>query len=732
MSSQHQRQRLRGVRVLKAVSSAVRLNILTALFDHGPLSYTELMSLLKMNPSRDAGRFAYHLKFLLKTDLIEADVESKKYRLTDLGKMVIDVAEEIEKRGLRAQRILVRTSRFTLEEFDTTKIANSLIKEAGVPPELAQKIAKEAEKRLLKARTRYLTAPLIREVVNGILIEKGLEEHRHKLTRLGLPVHDVSVYLMRGKAMVDASSVCEDFGRNILEEYTLLNVLPRDIADAYLSGEIHLHGLGSWILKPSEVIHDLRFFIKNGLSRSPTKISQPPIKPPKSFESALNLILNILLQASKETDGAQVLEYFNIFLAPFLKGLDKAAAKEALRLFIISVSHHVNASINLELTIPEFLADKPAIGSAGGGYGDYLNESQLLASLVLEVFEEESLEKPLLNPKLIIKIRPETFKNSTAADILLKTHKLASERGIPYFANLSGKNGQHTAFSPSGSILKADFKEDWEIDTLRTGFLGLVTVNLPRIAYECGKDERKLFMLLRERLEIASRALEIKNRTLKQQGKSFLPFLTHSANGDQYFRIENAARLINLVGLKEASEILSGKSIYEDEKAQRFASEIVKHVLEFLPKSGKRERRLLPSALPCADASERLAKQDIERFGVAKVRFQGTREKPQYSSYSQIDLQNWENQSKILTVEKGFYEPLAGGSLIVLELREAQYTPETLFSFTKKFVEDYTLRFFTYNRNLTHCSQCRKSWFGTLQKCPMCGSVSTLTAFTRF
>ncbi|MEM2547193.1 MAG: anaerobic ribonucleoside-triphosphate reductase, partial [Candidatus Bathyarchaeia archaeon] len=368
----------------------------------------------------------------------------------------------------------------------------------------------------------------------------------------------------------------------------------------------------------------------------------------------------------------------------------------------------------------------------GGGYGDYLNESQLLASLVLEVFEEESAEKPLLNPKLIVKIRPETFKNSTAADILLKTHKLASERGIPYFANLSGKNGQHTAFSPSGSILKADFKEDWEIDTLRTGFLGLVTVNLPRIAYECGKDERKLFMLLRERLEIASRALEIKNRTLKQQGKSFLPFLTHSANGDQYFRIENAARLINLVGLKEASEILSGKSIYEDEQAQRFASEIVKHVLEFLPKSGKRERRLLPSALPCADASERLAKQDIERFGVAKVRFQGTREKPRYSSYSQIDLQNWENQSKILTVEKGFYEPLAGGSLIVLELREAQYTPETLFSFTKKFVEDYTLRFFTYNRNLTHCSQCRKSWFGTLQKCPMCGSVSTLTAFTRF
>ncbi|MEM3823348.1 MAG: anaerobic ribonucleoside-triphosphate reductase [Candidatus Bathyarchaeia archaeon] len=730
MSSQHQRSR--GIRVLKAVSSAVRLNILSALFDYGPLSYTELMSLLKMNPSRDAGRFAYHLKFLLKADLIEADVESKKYRLTDLGKMVIDVSEEIEKRSLRAQRILVRTSRFTLEEFDATKIANSLIKEAGIPPETAQKIAKEAEKRLLKARTRYLTAPLIREVVNGILIEKGLEEHRHKLTRLGLPVHDVSAYLMKGKTAVDASAVCEDFGKNVLEEYTLLNVLPRDIADAYLSGEIHLSGLGYWILKPSEAIHDLRFFIKNGLIQNPAKIFQPSIRPPKSFESALNLTLNILLQASKETDGTQVLEYFNIFLAPLLKGLDKAAIKEALRLFLTSVSNHVSASINLELTIPEFLMNKPAIGSTDGFYGDYINESQLLASLTIEVFEEESLEKPLLNPKLIIKIRPEAFKNGTATDILLRAHHLASERGIPYFANLPSKNDQYTVFAPSGCILKADFNEDWEIDTLRTGVLGLVTINLPRIAYECGRDERKLFALLREKLEMAARALELKNRALKQRGRRFLPFLTHSADGDQYFRVESATRLINLAGLKEASEAFSGKSIYEDEKAQRFASEIIKHVLEFLQKSGGRESRLLPSSLPCADASERLAKHDIEKFGIAKVRFQGTREKPQYSSYSRINIQNWEVQSKILAVEKGLYGSLVGGNLTVFELGETEYASESLFSFTKKLVEEYNLGFFTYNRNLTYCSQCRKSWFGKLQKCPICGSMSTLTTLPRF
>jgi anaerobic ribonucleoside-triphosphate reductase len=729
LSSQH--QRVRGIRVLKAVSSAVRLNILNALFDYGPLSYTELMGILKMNPSRDAGRFAYHLKFLLKADLIEADVESKKYRLTDLGKMVIDVAEEIEKRSLRMQRILVRTSRFTLEEFDTTKIANSLIKEAGMPPELAQKIAKEAEKRLLKARTRYLTAPLIREVVNGILIERGLEEYRHKLTRLGLPVHDVSACLLRGRTSVNASSAFEEFGRNVLEEYTLLSILPRDIADAYLSGEIHIHNLGSWILKPSEIIHDLRFFIKNGLNPTSTDVSQPFIKPPRSLDSALNLAFNVLLQTSREANGTQVLEYFNVFLAPFMKGLDTATVKEALRLFILNVSRHVNASINLELTLPEFLADKPAAGLTSGCYGDFLEESQLLASLMLEVFAEESVEKPLLNPKLIIKIRRETFTNDRASETLLKAHHLASERGTPYFANLLDGNDQCSVFSPSGGVLKADFKGDWEIDTMRTGILGIVTVNIPRIAYESGKDEAKFFTLLRERLEMATRALEIKYRILKQRGKGFLPFLMHSANGDQYFRIENSARLINLIGLKETSETIGGKSIYEDENSLNFASKIVKHVLEFLPR-GRHEGRLLPSALPWTDASERLAKQDIERFGVAKVRFLGTREKPYYSASGRISLQNLEIPAKILAVEKELYEPLSGGNLTVLELSDAEYTSETLFSITKKLVENYKPRLFTYNRNLTHCSQCRKSWFGALQKCPQCGSVSTLTAFKRF
>ncbi|MEM2394483.1 MAG: anaerobic ribonucleoside-triphosphate reductase [Candidatus Bathyarchaeia archaeon] len=727
MSVQH---RMRGIRVLKAVSSSVRLHILNMLFDHGPLSYTELMNLLKMNPSRDAGRFAYHLKFLLRAELIEVDVESKKYCLTELGKMVIGVAEEIEKKSLKAQRVLVRTSRYALEEFDANKIANSLIKEADMPSDLAQKIAKEAEKRLFKAKTKYLTAPLIREVVNAIIIEKGLEEYRHRLTRLGLPVYDVSVLM----AKHGAYSI-EEAGKSVLEEYTLLSVLPRDIADAHLSGALHLSDLYCWALKPSEIIHDLRFFLKNGLNLEGVNALQPSLPPPKNLESALTLISNVLMQSAKEVSGAQTLEYFNVFLAPFLKGVELDKAKEALSRFIFSINQLAKVSLNLELTVPEFLAEKPvsaAPAECSGYYGDFVEETLVLASLVLEVLNENIFSKPLLNVQLTFKIRPKIFPHDRATAILLEAHRLALEKGLVYFASLPERKGDWTVFSASGCRISADFNGDWEIDTLRTGVLGCAAINLPRIAQECG-EKAKFFEILRDRLEMAVQSLEIKYRRLKAVAKVLTPFLAHSVSGDQYFRLENSVHLISLAGLGEAAETLNGKSVYEDEDAFKFAMETLKYVSDFTLKAEKRrEKRLRSSILPLQEASERLARLDIERHGVLKVRFQGTREKPHYSTFSRINLQEGEKFLKTLMVERDLHRLLNGGSLIVLGLGDAKYEPQELLSTTKKLVENYGIEFFTYARSLTYCLQCKKSWFGRLPKCPSCGAVSTLAFFNRY
>jgi len=729
--------RVRGVKVLKAVSSTIRLQILNLLFDRGPLSYTELMGALKMNPGRDAGRFAYHLKFLLKADLVEADVEARKYVLTDLGKMVIEVADKVEQKAFKPKGLLVRTSRSSLEEFDANKIADSLMREAKMPAELAQKVAKEAEKQLLKSKAKYLTAPLVREIVNAILIDKGLEEHRHKLTRLGLPVHEVSSLLeAKCKALQGSASVVDAAGEAVLKEYTLLNVFPRDVADAHLSGALHVHGLSHWILKPNQMMHDLRFFMHDHQKQGKASVSQTCVLPPQGFESALALVKNVLQCSASEVCEGQGFDYFNVFLAPFAKDVEATKIKEALRLFIADACRYANVSLGLELVVPEFVARSPAFGVSGkvmGKYGDFVEEAQTVASLMLDVLAELSAQRPLFNPTVIMKVRPEAFSDSRAEAVLLKANSLASEKGMPYFASLASMDRKQATFSALGCCLSSDQSGDWEIDTLRAGCLGCVSISLPRVAYECEKDKVRFFEVLRERLEMAGRALEIKSRALEQRGRGLLPFLLQDADGDRYLRLESCSWIINIVGVSEAVEAFCGKSPHTEEEALQFAEEVTQTIQTFTQKTGKRRgRRLLPAVLPCLEASERLALADVERFGVGKVRFSGMRERPYYSSLGRMRLESGGLVSACVQADAKLRGLRAGGSLCAIDLGESEHKPGDLLALTKQLVQDNVLDLFTYDRKMTCCVNCGESWLGLLHKCPSCGAVGSLRFFDRF
>jgi ribonucleoside-triphosphate reductase len=649
--------------------------------------------------------------------------------------MVIDVADRVEKKAHKPQGMLVRTSHFTLEEFDANKIANSLIREAKMPAELAQKIAKETEKLLLKSKTKYLTAQLIREVVNALLIEKGLEEYRHKLTRLGMPVHEVTALVENKDAANDSDTTLLEAGKTVLGEYTLLNVYPRDIADAQVSGAIHVNGLGTWLLKPNDAMHDLRFFFQNGIrTNNPFQLA---VQPPENFEAALSIAFNVLLHNKKEVTDTQTLPYFNVFLAPFTRGIEAAKIKENLRLFILNVNQQVDAAFGVDLSIPKFIADKTAIGSQGkacGNYGDFAEENRLLATLIIEVFAEESLLKPLFNPKLIIKISDAALADENAKGILLKAHGLAAEKGTPYFVNMPPK-GKNATFSASGCKFETELSGDWETDTLRTGCLGYVTVNMPRIAYESEKDKNKFLELLKERCEMAARALVIKYRALRQHGRNSFPFMAQRTNGDTYFRLENGSSIINLAGFTECVESFCGKPINSEESG-KFAEEIIQNLLAFKQKIGRKYgKRLFAALLRSAEASDRLAQLDVEKYGIAKVKFSGTREKPFYATTRRMQLQTGNSPTispETLEAEQKVKGLSAGGSLNIIDLEEKPVTPEELMNVTKQLVEKQSVEFFTYNRKITYCSNCKKSWFGVLHKCPSCGAMSTLVKFDRF
>jgi ribonucleoside-triphosphate reductase len=605
-----------------------------------------------------------------------------------------------------------------------------------MPAELAQKIAKEAEKQLLRSKTKYLTAPLVREVVNAILIEDGLEDYRNKLTRLGVPVHDVTNLLESRSPKVDNStSVAELAGQAVFKEYTLLHVFPRDISDAHLSGALHIDNLSSWITKPKEVMHDLRFFMENGVNLENTNSTLQSYAPPQDLETALDLTFNVLLYAGKETAESQTVDYFNIFLSPFAKDVEPSRIKQLLSLFVSNLNRHTNVSLGLELSTPGFLEGKPAIGLQGkrvGKYNDFEDQAQMLASLLIDVMIEESANKPMTEPNLIVKIRPQTADNERANALLLKAHKLASETGLVSFANALRKEDVHNVFSSSGFRLNQDIDGDWETDTLRTGLLGTVTINMPRLIHETGKDKTKLVEILKERIEMASRALDIKYTALKNRGENLLPFLMQGGNGDRYFRIENCSRTINIAGLKEAVETFSEKSI-TDEKSLAFASEVAQNLSTSIRKIGKRRgKRISPALLLNVEAAERLAQADIERYGIAKVKFSGTKEKPFYSTTGRSSLNNGKLSDETLILDSKTNELHEGGILTVIGLGDVKHEPGDLATISKQLLDNYNVKFFVYERKLTYCMNCKKSWFGLLRKCPVCGAIGTLVFFDRF
>lgn len=727
---------MRGVKVLKAVSSSLRLQVLNFLFDRGPLSYTELMSSLKMNPSRDAGRFAYHLKFLLKADLIEADVETRKYCLTELGKMVIDVADRIEKSASKSKGMLIRASRFALEEFDANRIAGSLIREAKMSAELAQKVAKEAERRLLKSKTKYLTAPLVREIVNAILIEKGLEEYRHKLTRLGLPVHEVMMLLeAKSPAPQDAESIRGVAGDTVLMEYVLLKTFPRDIADAHLGGLLHVDNLSSWIMKQNEIVHDIRFFFKNGIDLGRINPLEPSLSAPGSLDSALCTVLNVLERSARETSEGQTLEYFNVLLAPYAKGVDPQKIKEALLLFISNASQTPGISLGLEFDVPDFIANSPAVGSPAkpmGKYADFKEEAQLIASLTLDVLIEKSQSKPVVNPRIIAKIRSKTSADERARALLLKAHRFVLDNGTVYFSNLQKKGEEETVVSGLGHRFAPDLNGDWETDTLRTGCGGSVAVNMPRIAYESEGDESRLVELFKERLEMAVRALEIKFLAIKRHGSRLLPFLMQNVNGDEYFRLENSSYLIDLIGLDETLEWFCGKN-YPGDRASHLVEKLSQCILDSTHRARRRQlKRLLPALLPDAEASERLAQLDIDRYGFGKVKHSGTRERPFYSSVKMLRLQIGQDSQRAEPAKPDLSRLVDGGGLTIIELGDVERRPDELMLLTEQIAESHALGFFAYGRKLTYCRNCKKSWIGMQHKCPSCGSTGALTVYDPF
>jgi len=281
--------------IFSVMASPNRIDILRILNSKGPLTYSELKSLAGFKSKKESGKFAYHLRKLLRQSLVALNKSERRYTITNLGKLVLSLAKQIEERSIiESGKMYVRTSHESIEEFNSQKIIQSLVREGSLPLELAQKITEEVENRIYKYQTTYLTGSLIREMVNSVLLEHGHEEYRNKLARLGLPVYDIQDMLTNVTSVNHGTTgLLFKTGQSVFAEHLLTNTLPKDVADSHLSGDLHITNPGTWTLVPDTIFVNIKELLDDGidLGGKHLEVSRiPSIKILDDLTSSLSII----------------------------------------------------------------------------------------------------------------------------------------------------------------------------------------------------------------------------------------------------------------------------------------------------------------------------------------------------------------------------------------------------------------------------------------------------------
>ena len=561
--------------IFSVMASPNRIDILRILNSKGPLTYSELKSLAGFKSKKESGKFAYHLRKLLRQSLVALNKSERRYTITNLGKLVLSLARQIEERSIiESGKMYVRTSHDSIEEFNSDKIIQSLVREGSLPLELSQKITEEVENRIYKFQTTYLTGSLIREMVNNVLLEHGHEEYRNKLARLGMPVFDIQEMLTNVENIRNGvEDILFTSGKNTLAEYLLTNSLPKDIADSHLSGELHISNLGLWSLIPDTIFLNLKELIEDGIElkgKCPGVTRTPAPKTLDDLGKTLPMIFNLL---SKESSQEVVVDDLATVLGKFSKNTPDIE-KMLVDVFAMSSTSTSldKAPTTLSFRIP-LSADKKLVDAIISAYNTFA--------------------KATPSPKIGLVIDYEKGKVADHSDILAQTISL----------------GGNVTFSKGPSSINAI--KNSSKSTEPSIKLGSLSINLPRLALESSKDETyfraRLVLLMKPAIAaMATRKKDVSD--LIRRGVN--PIL---AEKTQFMQKNNTSIILNLVGLKEAVYKILGHK--DDKEGKEILNKVLETAVDVAHKKGQEMGIDVSIAMVDSDELTRFVTLDSEKYG---------------------------------------------------------------------------------------------------------------------
>lgn len=528
---------------------------------------------------------------------------------------------------------------------------------------------------------------------------------------------------------------------SITANYWLSEVYDKEIADAHRNCDIHIHDLS--MLTGYCAGWSLKQLIQEGLGGVPGKITSSPAK---HLSTLCNQMVNFLGIMQNEWAGAQAFSSFDTYLAPFVKidNLTQKEVKQAIQSFVYGVNTPSRwgtqapfTNITLDWTVPNDLAELNAI--VGGKeqdfkYKDCQKEMDMVNKAFIEIMiEGDANGRGFQYPIPTYSITKDFDWSETENNKML--FEMTAKYGTPYFSNYINSDMEPSDVRSMCCRLRLDLRElrkksgGFFGSGESTGSIGVVTINIPRIAY-LSTDEKDFYNRLEKMMNLSARSLKIKRNVItKLLNEGLYPYTKRYLG-----TFENHFSTIGLVGMNEAC--LNANWIKEDlthEKAQKFTKDVLNFMREKLSDYQEEYGDLYNlEATPAESTSYRLAKKDKVLY--PNIITASDDETPYYTNSSHLPVGYTEDIFTALDIQDELQTLYTSGTVFHAFLGERLEDWQAAASLVRKIAENYKLPYYTLSPTYSVCKN-HGYILGEAWTCPDCGQetevYSRITGYYR-
>ena len=573
----------------------------------------------------------------------------------------------------------------------------------------------------------------IRNMKSPLLDYKKLVDSYVKATDWRVKENSTVTYSVGGLILSNSGAITAN--------YWLSEIYDEEIANAHRSADIHIHDLS--MLTGYCAGWSLKQLIQEGLGGIPGKITSAPAK---HLATLCNQMVNFLGIMQNEWAGAQAFSSFDTYLAPFVKtdDLDYEQVKKCIESFIYGVNTPSRwgtqapfSNITLDWTVPADLAELPAI--VGGKeqdfkYKDCQKEMDMVNKAFIEIMiEGDANGRGFQYPIPTYSITKNFDWSDTENNRLL--FEMTSKYGTPYFSNYINSDMQPSDVRSMCCRLRLDLRElrkksgGFFGSGESTGSVGVVTINMPRIAY-LAKDEADFLRRLDRLMDIAARSLKTKRTVItKLLDEGLYPYTKRYLG-----TFANHFSTIGLVGMNEAALNAGwiGKDMTHAE-AQQFTQRVLNHMRERLSDYQEQYGDLYNlEATPAESTAYRFAKHDKEQFPqIITANENGT---PYYTNSSHLPVGYTADVFDALDIQDDLQTLYTSGTVFHAFLGEKLPDWKAAAALVRKIAENYKLPYYTLSPTYSVCKD-HGYLAGEQFTCPKCGGrtevYSRITGYYR-